>query len=178
MRRKPEDYRVISQAELLRILQREEITPRVRALISILYLTGARISEVICLKKEEIYREPPHINIHMKVLKRRKTIIRPALIRISEENKPFLIFIENYINSHDSEWLFPSIRGGHIKRIWAWTLISKVYAWPHWLRHLRCSHLAMKGLSAFELQTYIGWSKLDTAVNYVRLSAKDLKKVI
>ncbi|GAH34221.1 unnamed protein product, partial [marine sediment metagenome] len=148
-RRKPENQLIISQEQFLRVLKVEGIPLRTRALMSLIYLTGARISEVLPLKKENIYKEWPHWNFSMKVLKRKKLIMRSALIRISEENQVFLDYIFNYINSHNSEYLFPSSQGGHIKRIWGWTLINKVFAWPHFLRHLRCTHLAQKGLSAF-----------------------------
>lgn len=164
---------------MIRLLKHEDVEHRTRALIAITYLTAGRISEVIELRKDQLKKEWPHYLVYnMKVLKRgKKEIVRTVPIRIETDRK-FLFFIFSYINRHNSPYLFPSIRGRHIGRRWAHKLISKVFAWPHFLRHLRCSHLAQKGLSAYQLQQFIGWARLETGEDYVRLSAEDLRKVI
>lgn len=178
-KRKASSKVIISQAELYNILSKENVPARTRSLMSFIYLTGARISEAIEVKKDQLVLEEPFITVYnMRVLKRGKIEVKRTVpIRI-ETHKDFLVNIFAYTESHRSPYLFPSRRGEHIKARWARKLITKVYAWPHFLRHLRCSHLAQKGLTAYQLKQYMGWARVDTGENYVRLSAEDLRKVV
>lgn len=47
-----------------------------------------------------------------------------------------------------------------------------VRLYPHWFRHQRLSHMALEGLSPYELKDMAGWSSIKQCDVYVHLSAR------
>lgn len=183
VRRKPDEMPAISKEELLDIIYQASL--RDRAIICFLYLTGARVSEAILVKKNQLAAEERKgkkflVIRGMLVLKRRKvkrdSKIRSVYINVEKE----LDFIKPIINWMDSdmclgEYLFPSSKGEHIKREYVWKIVNKSGLFPHYLRHLRAIDLVRNyNFGGYELKRFFNWARMDTGENYVRLAHGDI----
>jgi len=140
-----EELPVLQKYELLdRIKQLEDL--RYQALISFIYLTGARVEEVC------------------------KYIPRAIPILIKKEQK-FMEIIKEYLNTlNEDDPLFPIVRSR------AYQIMSKVGLFPHYLRHLRLTHLTIEyGFRVAELMEFTGWGSSHSADSYIHLNVANLK---
>ena len=152
---------------------------RDRALCSLLYLTGARVSEIVRrFKVKEISVEKDGerlfyvFNIYIEKRREKKDIYRRVGIPY-DKNKMFIDNIYNYIKKYrlkDTDNLFD------IHRRTVHRIVKKHFGFrPHFLRHTRATHLTtLYGLSAQELQNYIGWSDIRTTAIYTHLNWKNV----
>lgn len=173
---------------------------QLRTIFYILYLTGARISEVLALRKKDITIEEMKgikvvifnmINLKNKTSKFKKQAI-PA---ITPEIKWMLKVILYYINDlEDDKKIFYYTRNNvttryrklpplHLRATSKET--GKVIdncefkMHPHYLRHCRLTHLEEEhDLGAFKLTIFAGWSDTKPARTYVHTSWKSLVKAM
>jgi len=181
-REKTPDIVLPSKTELLYIIDQINDTnsckpSRDKALIALEYLTGARVSELLAIKRLHIERK----NIigkdflvinQMRVLKRRKPMLRTVLILIEKEKELCQIAI-NYIDSIGMEdRLFPMTRQR------AWQIIDKHTGYfNHFFRHMRTTHLTVDyGFTAQELKKFFGWASSKMADSYSHLQVIDIAK--
>lgn len=179
-KRSGESVDIISSERLISILSMERIPLRVKALISFLYLTGCRISEALEIKKSQLQKETrgntEFLMIYdVNVLKRRGNVKNTKPINIKKE-KFYVNCLINYLDKNKSEWLFPSLRGNHIKPRWARRLIYKqTRLFPHYFRHLRNTHLITNyGFNSWQLRQFNKWASPGTAEHYVHLTSADV----
>jgi len=160
--------------ELIRGLKTLEL----RALGSILYLYGCRISEILGkLRKEQVVYEKDEdgewlILKNIITLKRRKdTYYRTLPLKITEDERELVNYILDYIKT---------IPEGHIlftkTRRWAERHFQNHGIFPHFLRACRATHLA-NFAKPFQLQAWFGWKKVDSADMYVRQSQIILREM-
>jgi len=192
-----EELPVLQKYELLdRIKQLEDL--RYQALISFIYLTGARVEEVCkyiieknpkrIIKKEpapilertlkgqpilkkQITIDDEFMTIYnVRTLKRNKYIPRAIPILIKKEQK-FMEIIKEYLNTlNEDDPLFPIVRSR------AYQIMSKVGLFPHYLRHLRLTHLTIEyGFRVAELMEFTGWGSSHSADSYIHLNVANLK---
>ena len=190
--------RMLSREELLLKIEsmplRDGLDMRNKALICFIYLTGLRISEVVGLKVKNI---PPIIkkqvstyiqdNMHyllvsdVFILKRRKGILKRNLPILVEGEDIFLEPIINYINNiGDDLPIFLSERGESITRRHAMRIIEKhTGLFPHYLRHLRATHLVVEfDLSDKHLTEIMGWKDNRMASRYTHLKFEDVARAL
>ncbi len=157
------------------------------ALISLLFSTGGRISEVLKLKKDNFRIDEKHIIlVAMPVLKRYKKIgliemangkkkwrtkkeigYRTFPIRIDE---PLVKYFVNYVDAKKKN-IFK------IGRIRAYQIITELEPdiYPHWFRSQRASQLAFEyGFQEHDLIEYFMWRNYLTAFRYSRMGWKGL----
>ena len=172
---------------LLRLVEKCK-QERDKALISALFETGGRISEVLQLKKDNFVVQKPYLIVKaMPVLKRykkvgeytdrhgrrrwkteRKNAYRTFPIHMSEPLcEPFL----RHIKECGSDLLF------RISRIQAYRIVRSLdeNIFPHWFRAQRASQLALEyGFDVHDLIDFFNWKSLQTATHYSHMGWKGL----
>ena len=163
---------------------------RDRALISALFETGGRVSEVLQLKKDNFTVQEPYVIVKaMPVLKRyekigervdqkgkkrwitkRKVGYRTFPIHMKEPLCPILL-----------DWVCNAESGSNglfgLSRIQVYRIVTKLdrNIFPHWFRAQRASQLALEyGFDMHDLIDFFNWKSLRTAVHYSRMGWKGL----
>ncbi len=145
-----------------------------QSLAALAYATGARVSELYQIKKEDIYKQNngEYLFIYCPVLKKRtKTkITRKAVVRLDET---WLINpILNKANSlkEPNEILFPN------NRMYIYRHLMQSTGWnPHGFRKLRATHLRKYfGFDAYQLKDFFEWSSIEPSGYYVKLDNKEI----
>ena len=157
---------------------------RDRALLETLYATGARASEVVGLRLDQVYLDPGFCRCLGKGGKQRIVPLgRPAVQAIGEyidRQRPRLA-----CRSGDDRHLFLSRGGKPLTREMLWRLVQK-YArragitgkiGPHTLRHSFATHLLEGGADLRAVQELLGHANIRTTQHYTQVDRRRLKKV-
>jgi integrase/recombinase XerD len=145
---------------------------RDKALLEMLYATGARVSEVCRLRVEAVqfrYR-------FLKIIDQKK---KERLVPLSTRA---LHFLENYLGERREGPLFLSQQGGFLRRETVWRIVKK-YAdtlgfldvSPHTLRHSFASHLLENGADLKSVQEMLGYTDVTSTQRYKQFEISDLK---
>lgn len=172
-----------------------------QAVFNFCYLTGARVSEALACRKQDIQVRKSrdlgdYLTVRLVTLKNKKVPFRdiPVPIRESEElmaNQIFGYMIAYKIR--DGDRIFNLTRTNAYNRLAK--RIMKVRAIdkrkkeiiqdyekpmnPHYLRHCRLTHLVQHyGFDELRLMRFAGWSNTNPATVYVHLNWMDLAKVM
>ena len=187
----PETLSVHDVEALLNAIPTDEsATPvdiRDRALLEMLYGTGARISEVISLSVDDVTGEGP-------------TSVRDILLLSGKGDKQRLVplgshavkAVENYLvrarpvlATGASHALFLNTRGRALSRQSAWAAIKtaaqrahlSTKISPHTLRHSFATHLLEGGADVRTVQELLGHSSVTTTQIYTHVTADSLREV-
>ena len=140
------------------------------ALILFLYASGARISECLDLRKEDIEDDWLHIR-HAKGEKER--IIPLAKIAIDAIN----IYLEE--KPKDSEYVWSNYKYKSLSRISAYKITQKYLGVsPHVLRHSYATSLITGGADLRVVQELLGHSSLLTTQIYTHIQKQDLQNTV
>ncbi|MDD5372622.1 MAG: tyrosine-type recombinase/integrase [Sulfurimonas sp.] len=140
------------------------------ALILFLYASGARISECLALRREDIEGEWLHIR-HAKGEKER--IVPLAKVAIKA--------IENYLNEmkKESGFVWRNYKGDKLSRISAYKITQKYLGVsPHVLRHSYATSLITGGADLRVVQELLGHASLITTQIYTHIQKQDLKETV
>ena len=139
---------------------------RDKTIIETLYGAGLRRSELITLKKTSINWEKGVLHIKGKGRKERLVPL----------NGYALSLLKLYCDSHDSEWVFPSPRGGHLSSRRLNEIIAEDASkarikgvTPHRFRHSFGTHLYAKGIDSKVLQDLMGHESINTTAIYAKV---------
>lgn len=181
--------KVLSSTEVDRLLTSpvagEPLWRRDRAILEVLYATGARVSEVSGLKLRDVRLAERHCLVHGKGDKQRMVPLGASAVRIVEA---YLEWERPKLASRKeppSEYLFLSPRGRRLARERVWELlkkhagaagISKKIS-PHSLRHSFATHLIAGGADIRHVQELLGHASIATTQLYTHVDASRLKKV-
>lgn len=163
----------------------------VRTLMVLGYLTAGRISELLLLRKKDIRKEVigdrSFLVFRMRLLKKwdvigkrklpdgrtkyktkRRLEVRNAPVPIDTERQ-FLDLVWDYVMSRPLEAkILPK------SRQWAWLRLNEKGIFPHYLRHLRITHLVQRGFTDQELVQFVGWENSMPAKTYTHLRWQDV----
>lgn len=154
---------------------------RDRAMISLMYSCGLRISEVCQLLIQSLYLEENFIKVYGKGSKER-------LVPLGSVAKEHLVYYLTHgrsalLKPNSGNFIFLSQRGGAISRKTFW-LNLKHYAKaiglqtpikPHLLRHSFATHLLCHGADLRSIQTMLGHSNISTTQIYTHLNPTQLQ---
>jgi len=149
-----------------------------QAFVSLLWLFGKRVSEIIPLRVNELGIEKEDLFVRFKVLKKRKDpsgIKRTYTKRITLDNPytDYVLHWWNKIKEHET-YLFPrpQTKTGHIYRQYANNVLKKIGfdLSPHLFRHSLATQMAEKKATAYELINWFDWDQTDSALKYIRRS--------
>ena len=166
---------------------------RDRALLELLYGSGARVSEVVGLNLGDVAEAiddggAPLIRVFGKGSKERVVplgrLARAALVQwLSGEGRPHLEPKKWKIRT-DADAVFLNQRGGRLTRVGAFGVVKK-YAnrvgladqvSPHVLRHSCATHMLARGADIRVVQELLGHASVATTQRYTKVSPEHLRR--
>lgn len=155
---------------------------RDRALLELLYSTGARISEAVGLDIDDIDTENRAVVLHGKGGKERLVPIgRPAVAAIDT----YLVRGRPALVARSEHALFLNVRGGRLSRQSAWQVLQTAAeragissgVSPHTLRHSFATHLLDGGADVRVVQELLGHASVTTTQIYTLVTIGSLREV-
>jgi integrase/recombinase XerD len=160
---------------------------RDRALLELLYATGARISEVVGLSLLDLRDDDGLLRVFGKGSKERLVplggVARHWLEAwLSPLGRP-LVTPDRWRSRDDEEAVFLNSRGGRLSRQGAWAILKRradrvglaAVVSPHVLRHSCASHMLDHGADIRIVQELLGHASITTTQIYTKLSAEHLR---
>ena len=184
--------RTLSEAEVLQLLAAPDISNlrglRDRAMLSVTYAAGLRVSELVGLTAGDVDLSRGIVSAFGKGGKRR-------LVPLGNIT---LDHVQAYLNARAElgggaargirkagpDVLFPSPRGGPLTRQGFWKIVGR-YArgiglrgrvYPHQLRHSFATHLLSGGADLRSVQTMLGHASVTTTEIYTHISGDHVRK--
>lgn len=166
---------------------------RDRALLEVLYGTGARVSEAVGLNLGDVAdaleaREMPLVRVLGKGDKERVVplgqLARSALADwLSGEGRPRFV-PKKWRRRSDAEAVFLNARGGRLTRVGAFGVVKKYAARvgleekvsPHVLRHSCATHMLGRGADVRVVQELLGHASIATTQRYTKVSPEHLRR--
>ncbi|MCV7080228.1 site-specific tyrosine recombinase XerD, partial [Mycolicibacterium insubricum] len=157
---------------------------RNRALLELLYSTGARISEAVGLDIDDVDTEARAVLLRGKGGKQRLVPIgRPAVTAVDNylvRGRPELA-----VRGRGIPALFLNARGGRLSRQSAWQVLSdaaeragiETAVSPHTMRHSFATHLLEGGADVRVVQELLGHASVTTTQIYTMVTVHALREV-
>lgn len=155
---------------------------RDRALLELLYGTGARISEVTGLNVDDVTDSEGVLRISGKGGRQR---LVPVGSKALEAVNAYLVRARPVLSQGRSHALLLNTRGGALSRQSAWAVLKKAAERarlgkdisPHTLRHSYATHLLEGGADVRVVQELLGHSSVTTTQIYTHVSTQHLREV-
>jgi integrase/recombinase XerD len=156
---------------------------RNKAILELLYATGARVSEVSAIQMDWINLEYGYVKCRGKGSKER---IVPLGSKAIEAIKNYLTEARSKIkNSQNSIYLFLSKSGKQLRRENIWMIVKNCafkagifgHVSPHKLRHSFATHLLENGADLRSVQEMLGHVNVSTTQIYTHVSRQHLKNI-
>lgn len=147
------------------------------SLIAVMWRSGARVSEILAIKKKDIKLTQDYLYINFRTLKRRKELYRNLPFKLYDDKDKN--FFNRLIIEHTKK-----IEANHL--VWemhrdtAHSRIKKLNpnAFPNLFRHSLNTILADNGMSDSQLKQWNGWAeKSNMPAQYVNQSQIRLKPI-
>ena len=165
----------------------EPVDLRDRALLEVLYGTGARISEVVGLSLADLSGDDGLLRVFGKGAKERLVPLggpaRQSLDRwLGSSGRPRMM-PRKFARRSDAEAVFLNVRGARLSRQGAWAAVQARArpvgladsVSPHVLRHSCASHMLAHGADIRVVQEVLGHVSIATTQIYTRLSQDHLR---
>ena len=158
---------------------------RNRAMLEVLYSSGLRVSELVELKKSQVFTEVGFLKVVGKGNKER-------LVPIGKAALHHLKLYEEHVRSQQTpakgheEYVFLNRRGQKLTRVMVFLIIKKAAAQagiqknisPHTFRHSFATHLIEGGADLRAVQDMLGHESITTTEIYTHLDRDYLKQVL
>ena len=182
--------KALTEAEVERLLEQVEgdaaIARRDRAILEVLYGTGARISEVCALGLGDVDLDAGLLRLFGKGSKERVVPLgrfaRVALMAWLDDVGRGVIAPEQFARRTDADAVFLNARGGRLSRQGAWMVVRKYgdaaglgdRLTPHVLRHSCATHMLDHGADIRAVQELLGHASITTTQVYTMVSNERL----
>ncbi len=178
--------RFLALDEVDRLLAQPDVsTPRGlrdKALISVLYATGLRVTELISLKGSNLHLDEGYLTCIGKGDKER---IVPIGQEATDWVRVYLADGRPRLAARSSPWLFVNVRGGPLSRVGFWKLLKEYGITagitrdisPHVLRHSFATHRLERGADLRAIQMRLGHADLSTTQIYTHVLESRLRSV-
>ena len=182
--------KALTEAEVTLLLEQVEgespIARRDRAILEVLYGTGARISEVCALSLGDVDLDAGLLRLFGKGSKERVVPIgrwaRVALADWLDDGGRAVIAPELFAKRSDADAVFLNARGGRLGRQGAWAVVRKYgdaaglgsRLTPHVLRHSCATHMLDHGADIRAVQELLGHASIATTQVYTMVSNERL----
>jgi integrase/recombinase XerD len=176
----------LSLDEVDRLLAQPDVTTplgrRDKALLSVLYATGLRVSELVSLKLTNLHLEEGYLTCTGKGDKER---VVPVGDEAAGWVRRYVLEVRPTLVKRAAPWLFVNARGGALSRVGFWKLL-KTYGVragitadisPHMLRHSFATHLLERGADLRAIQMMLGHADLSTTQIYTHVLEARLRAV-
>jgi integrase/recombinase XerD len=179
-RRLPKAITIAQVEDLLNAVSGDDpVSVRDRAILELLYATGARITEVVSLDLDDLV-DPTLLRVLGKGSKER---IVPVGRFAQSALEAYLILLA--LNGKGTPALFLNQRGGRLSRQSAWQIIHDAAEAanlpgeisPHTLRHSFATHLLEGGADVRVVQELLGHSSVATTQIYTLVTVDALREV-
>ena len=183
--------RTLSEADVLRLLEAPDTTTprglRDRAMLSVAYAAGLRVSELVNLTPGDVDLKRGIVSAFGKGDKRRLV----PLGQLTLDHLQAYLAVRDELGSQSvsaarktvAPVLFPSPRGGALTRQGFWKIVGgyargiglrgRVY--PHQLRHSFATHLLTGGADLRSVQTMLGHASIATTEIYTHVSGDHVR---
>ena len=155
------------------------------AMLEVLYACGLRVSELVGLRLEDVFRSDGLIRVVGKGNKERIVPIYPsaldALFRYIEE-----VRVHIPVQKDQTSFVFLNQRGCALSRVWVFKRlkalaesagISKAIG-PHTMRHTFATHLIQNGADIRVIQALLGHESITTTEIYTHLEQVHLRDTV
>ena len=161
-----------------------DLSARDRALLEVLYGTGARISEAVGLDIDDLDVEESTILLRGKGGKQRivplGSYAKASLADYLAASRPSLVSVTTRTPA-----VFLNARGGRLSRQSAWTVLTKAAeragvtadVSPHTLRHSFATHLLDGGADVRVVQELLGHASVTTTQIYTLVTVEKLREI-
>jgi integrase/recombinase XerD len=184
----------LSEAEVTSLLDAvvgsDPVSLRDRAMLELLYATGARISEICGLSIGDVDLDHRTARLYGKGSKERLVPVgRVAIDALREwlgESGRHHLAPTRFARRGDAEAVFLNQRGGRMSRQLAWSVvkhygrlagIDEGHLSPHVLRHSCATHLLDHGADLRVVQELLGHASVSTTQIYTKVSSERLMQV-
>ena len=158
-----------------------QINIRDRALLEMLYSTGARITELLDLDVDDLDREQRMLLVRGKGGKERIVPLgRPALQAVER----YLVRARPSLNKKGCPALFLNNRGARLGRQSGFKIVAQAadaaglqHVSPHSLRHSFATHLLEGGADIRVVQELLGHASVATTQIYTKVSPEHLREI-
>ena len=160
-------------------------------LMTLLYATGMRVSEMMSLPLDAVKGNPNMVLVSGKGSKERLVPVSKVArssINIWLEHREILLKAANKHHSFGSKYLFPSNnKSGYLTRQWLfkklkkWAILAEIEpkkVSPHVIRHAFATHLLANGADLRVIQTLLGHSDLGTTEIYTHVVDDSLNNLV
>jgi len=182
-------FTFLSQAETEQLMEsiREDSGQGLRnkAIIELMYSTGARVSEIANIRLEDMDLEERQIKVTGKGNKQRMVYVNSraasSLRKYMEVRKHFLYSSRG---CKECPYLFLNKNGGRLSTRSISSIVKKYvhnaqigkHITPHSLRHSFASHMLQQGANIREIQELLGHENISTTQIYTHLNIKKIKQ--
>lgn len=176
----------LSEKEISSIIEyaREHKNIRLWVLLEMLYATGMRVSELVCLPISVVSQDTSTLCIMGKGQKQRYVPMNP----LAQKALSLWLIEREVALKRPSKWLFPSkSKEGHLTRDGFFKALKEVAikvsiaperVSPHVFRHSFASHLIAHDVDLRSVQKMLGHVDISTTEIYTHLQEDRLKKIV
>jgi len=186
-KRLPKALSVAEIESLISAAPLEGMGIRDRAMLELLYATGARVSEIISLNLEDVRQseaQSGEITTIRLFGKGRKERIVPMGTFAKKAVEDYLVRLRPTLLKGDQKALFLNVRGGRISRQSAWNIVLDTAercglsgrVSPHALRHSFATHLLDGGADIRVVQELLGHASVSTTQIYTLVTIDKLRE--